>query len=93
MALTGLVLWFPELVTRLLPWWSVTAAQTIHYYEAWLATLAIVVWHLFFVLLHPEVYPMSWTWLTGKMDAEAASRHHARWYREEQSARPAKKDE
>ena len=59
------------------------STQTIHYYEAWLATLAILVWHFFFVILHPEEYPMSWTWLTGRMTREAAKENHGEWYEEE----------
>ena len=83
MAVTGLVLWFPVQATRFLPSIVVTAAQTVHYYEAWLATLAILVWHFFFVIFHPEEYPMSWTWLTGKMSRRAVQEHHTRWYEEE----------
>jgi hypothetical protein len=55
-----------------------TAAQTIHYYEAW-SYAAIIVWHFFFVIFHPEEYPMSWTWLTGKMSKRAVKEHHAGW--------------
>jgi len=83
MVLTGIVLWFPTATARLLPGILIPASQTIHYYEAWLATLAILVWHFFFVILHPEEYPMSWTWLTGKMTKESAKKHHAEWYEEE----------
>jgi formate dehydrogenase gamma subunit len=83
MVLTGLILWFPAQATLFLPSIFVPAAQTIHYYEAWLATLAILVWHFFFVIFHPEEYPMSWTWLTGKMSRRAVQEHHARWYEEE----------
>ena len=83
MAITGLILWFPIVAARLFSGVVIPAAQTIHYYEAWLATLAILVWHFFFVILHPEEYPMSWTWLTGKMSKESAREHHARWYEEE----------
>ncbi len=86
MILTGLVLWFPGDAVKFLPAWSVPASQTIHYYEAWLATLAIIVWHFFFVIFHPEEYPMSWTWLTGRMSEHAAKKHHARWYEEEIAA-------
>jgi hypothetical protein len=32
-----------------------------------------------FVALHPDVYPMSWTWLTGNMPLDAAKKHHGRW--------------
>ncbi len=62
MALTGFILWFPTSFIQFLPQWTITVAETVHYYEAWLATLAIVVWHLFFVMLHPDEYPMSMTW-------------------------------
>jgi cytochrome b subunit of formate dehydrogenase len=83
MAVTGLVLWFPTLTARYLPSLVIPASQTIHYYEAWLATLAIIVWHFFFVIFHPEEYPMSWTWLTGKMSKKFVKEHHTAWYEEE----------
>jgi formate dehydrogenase gamma subunit len=82
MIATGLVLWFPTLLAPILPWWGVAAAQTIHLYEAWLATLAIVVWHFFFTIFHPEEYPMSWTWLTGKINLDQVAHRHGRWYRQ-----------
>jgi len=41
------------------------------------------VWHFFFVIFHPEEYPMNWTWLTGKMSRKSVKKHHARWYEEE----------
>ncbi len=83
MVITGFILWFPVEAVRIVSaWWLVPAAQTIHYYEAWLATLAIIVWHFFFVLLHPDVYPMSWTWITGTMTEEEVKHHHGRWYDE-----------
>ena len=83
MIATGFVLWFPEIAVGIFPYWIVSASQTVHYYEAWLATLAIIVWHFFFVIFHPEEYPMSWTWLTGRMSEESVKKHHARWYEEE----------
>jgi formate dehydrogenase gamma subunit len=82
MALTGLILWFPTVVVRVLPGIVIPASQTIHFYEAVLAGLVILVWHFFFVVFHPEEYPMSWTWLTGKMTRKSAQTHHGRWYRE-----------
>jgi formate dehydrogenase gamma subunit len=80
MAITGVVLWFPESALRFLPYWTVGASQTVHFYEAWLATLAIIVWHGFFVMFHPDQYPMSWIWLTGRMSEEEAQHHHPEWY-------------
>ncbi len=80
MALTGFVLWFPTFFTGFMPAWIVKIAETIHYYEAWLATLAIAVFHFFFVIFHPEQYPMSFAWLTGKITEESCRIHHPRWY-------------
>jgi len=85
MAVTGLVLWFPVIATSLAPAWIVSISETIHFYEAWLAMLAIVVWHFFFVIFHPEVYPMSWIWLTGRMPEHELESVHGRWYDEEAS--------
>ena len=83
MAITGLVLWFPVLATAWAPAWVVSISETIHFYEAWLAMLAIVVWHFFFVMVHPDVYPMSWIWLTGKMPEHEIQAVHGRWYDDE----------
>jgi len=82
MVLTGFVLWFPVQAAKIFPSWIVMVSQTIHYYEAWLATLAIIVWHGFFTILHPREFPMSWTWVTGRMPLEDARHHHPRWYKD-----------
>ncbi len=93
MALTGSILWFPERLAHLLPSWAIPASQTIHYYEAWLATLAILVWHFFFVMFHPDVYPVSWTWLNGKMPRREARERHPGWYDRELAPQPVRKPE
>lgn len=95
MIATGFVLWFPAQFSPFMPSWAVTASQTIHLYEAWLATLAIVVWHFFFVIAHPEEYPMSWTWLTGKIALQHVKHRHGRWFREiiESDSQPTAADE
>ncbi len=76
MAVTGLMLWFPILSFQYLPKWAIDMARLIHYYEAVLATLAIVIWHFFFVIFHPEEYPMSVTWLNGKMTLKHLKERH-----------------
>lgn len=73
MAATGLVLWFPDVLTRWAPSWVVEASEVVHFFEAWLAFLAIVVWHLFFVIFHPDEYPLNLTFLHGKVTREAAA--------------------
>ncbi len=80
MAVTGLILWFPILSFQYLPKWAIDIAELIHYYEAVLATLAILVWHFFFVMFHPEEYPMSVTWLSGKMTKKHLKHRHPREY-------------
>ncbi len=66
MGITGLLLWFNNWSLQFLPKWWLDLATTLHFYEAVLATLAIVVWHIYSVILDPEVYPMDTAWLTGK---------------------------
>jgi len=66
MALTGFLLWFDDLLLRWLPKWVADVATAIHFYEAVLASLAILVWHLYFVIFDPVVYPMDQAWLTGR---------------------------
>ena len=65
-AVTGLVLWFENLTLTWLPGWVPEAATVLHFLEAILATLAILVWHFYSVIFDPAVYPMDPAWLTGK---------------------------
>ncbi len=58
------------------PGWWVDVALTIHWYEAVLATLAIVVWHFYGVIFDPDAYPMNWAWFDGKMSIEAYEHEH-----------------
>ena len=76
MTATGFALWFKTDVLKLLPLWVLDVATLIHYYEAWLAALAILVWHFYFVIFNPDVYPMNWTWLTGKISEDMLRHEH-----------------
>ncbi|HOX58645.1 MAG TPA: cytochrome b/b6 domain-containing protein [Candidatus Paceibacterota bacterium] len=67
MGVTGLVIWFKIDVTQVLPRWVVDVAVTIHYYEAILACLAILVWHFYHVIFDPDVYPLNWACWNGKV--------------------------
>lgn len=78
MSVTGLVLWFPALATNHLPAWAIRVSEMIHFYEAILAVGAIIIWHLFFVIFLPRTYPMSWIWITGRMEREEWLHHHGR---------------
>jgi formate dehydrogenase gamma subunit len=70
MTVSGLMLWFINFTLRYLPKWTADAATAVHFYEAVLATLAILVWHFYFVIFDPDVYPMDRAWLTGKASAD-----------------------
>jgi cytochrome b subunit of formate dehydrogenase len=76
MASTGLMVWFKVGVGNRIPGWWVDVALTIHWYEAILATLAIVVWHLYSVIFDPDAYPMNWAWYDGKMPIQQYEHEH-----------------
>jgi cytochrome b subunit of formate dehydrogenase len=76
MAGTGLMLWAKVSVGNLLPRWWLDVATAIHFYEAVLATLAIVVWHFYQVFFDPDVYPMNWAWWDGKMPLHHYQEEH-----------------
>ena len=66
MALTGFLLWFNDFTLKWLPSWVPAAATAVHFYEAILATLAILVWHFYWTVFDPAVYPMDMSWWSGK---------------------------
>jgi len=80
MAVTGFALWFETTALRFLPLWALDVATYIHFYEALLATLAIAVWHFYYVIFNPDVYPVNWTVLTGKISEEMFRHEHPREY-------------
>ena len=78
MTVTGVLLWFDNyFVDRWnLPKGILDVALVIHYYEAWLATLAILVWHGYSTVFGPMVYPMNPAWLAGRMPKEMYTHEH-----------------
>ena len=55
MSVTGLLLWFENATLRYLPAWTPDVATALHFWEAVLATLAILVWHFYWVIFDPDV--------------------------------------
>ena len=76
MTVTGFVLWYDEFFSLLLPVWGVNVARVIHYYEAILASMTILVWHLYSVMFDPDVYPMNWSKITGYIPEDQMEHHH-----------------
>src|SRR3972149_6642971 len=76
MAGTGTIMWFQDPFISLLSKLGWDVARTVHVYEAVLATLAILVWHLYFVIFNPDVYPMNLAWLKGTLSEEEMRDEH-----------------
>jgi cytochrome b subunit of formate dehydrogenase len=79
---TGLLLWFPEFFTRLLPGWMINVATTIHSDEALLAVGFIFTVHFFNTHFRPEKFPMDMVVFTGGMPLEEFKRDRPREYQE-----------
>jgi formate dehydrogenase gamma subunit len=94
MGVTGLMLWFDEWTLAFFPRWTVDLVTVIHLYEAWLATLAIIVWHLYFVIFNPDVYPVNTAMISGKIsDEELRDEYFLEWRRLHSSGEGTKNGE
>ena len=63
--LSGLMLWFPEMFTKILPGWVINVAAIIHSDEALLAVGFIFTIHFFNTHLRPESFPIDPVIFTG----------------------------
>ena len=86
MAVSGVLLWLNDWILAHLPHpASILAISTaVHFYEAILATAAILVWHFYAVIFDPDIYPLKWTFLTGR-----APEHEVRGGSAEEAKKPA----
>lgn len=62
---SGLILWFPEIFTKILPGWFINVAMIIHSDEALLAVGFIFTIHFFNTHLRPESFPLDPVIFTG----------------------------
>src|SRR3989338_6896968 len=67
---SGLMLWFPELFTRVLPGWLINVATIVHSDEALLAAGFIFTIHFFNTHFRPEKFPMDTVIFTGRMSLD-----------------------
>ena len=77
MIITGLVMWFPVAFTRFFPGDIVPVSTAIHSWEALLAALAIVIWHLY----HTIIKEKNRSIFTGTMTEHEMQHGHPREYR------------
>jgi formate dehydrogenase gamma subunit len=73
MGISGLILWFPEQVTRVLPGAIIPAAKLAHSTEAIVATIFIVLWHFY----HVHVERLNLSIFTGRISEQDLKTFHA----------------
>ena len=76
MLVSGLILWFPEIVTRVLPGGVVPAAKLAHSTEAVVAAIFIVIWHFY----HVHLQRSNLSIFTGKISEEDMQTYHTLEY-------------
>ena len=80
--ITGFMLAFPLAVTKILPGQVVATAVAFHGYEATLAVLTIVIWHLYDVIFRPGIFPADTSIFTGKILRKRMLKEHPLEYAE-----------
>lgn len=75
MGATGLILMYPFIALSIIPLGWIYIASLLHFYEALLATLVVIVWHFYNVHFHPH-WPLQKTWITGKVSKKHMEEHH-----------------
>jgi len=82
MGATGFILWFKDYFFKYISNTGMEIATAIHFYEAILASLAILVWHFYFVFLNPDVYPVNKAWVKGYLTRHQMEHEHPQWLEE-----------
>jgi formate dehydrogenase gamma subunit len=82
MMASGLVLYFPIVVSRYLPSEFIPVAKVMHSNEALLAFAIVLLWHMYSAHLSPESFPMDTSIFTGKIRKDRLRREHALEYEE-----------
>ena len=76
MFMTGVILWTPTFVTRILPGEIIPAAKALHSNEAMLIFLINAVWHIYNSIFSPEAFPLDTSIFTGYISRERMIREH-----------------
>jgi predicted CXXCH cytochrome family protein len=78
---SGLILWFPEIFTKILPGWLINVAMIIHSDEALLAVGFIFTIHFFNTHLRPESFPLDPVIFTGLVPLDEYRKDRPEEYR------------
>ena len=76
MLVTGFVLLYPILVTRVLPGQLLPAAKVAHSYEGLMAFLIVLIWHLYGAHFGPGKFPVDTSIFTGRISAHRLQKEH-----------------
>jgi cytochrome b subunit of formate dehydrogenase len=77
---SGLVMWFPQVVSRFLPGWVINLALIIHSDEALLAAGFIFTIHFFNTHFRLEKFPMDTVIFSGRVSKTELLHERRRWY-------------
>jgi formate dehydrogenase subunit gamma len=80
MVVTGYILYFPIVISRILPAELIPAAKVMHSYEALFAFLIVLIWHMAGAHLSPESFPIDTSIFTGKVRKEKLRHEHTLEY-------------
>jgi formate dehydrogenase gamma subunit len=73
---TGLVLYFPMLVTKFLPGELIPVSKVAHSNEGLMAFLVVITWHIYNAHLAPGIFPYDSSIFTGKISKERLRHEH-----------------
>lgn len=78
--LSGLILWFPEAFSRIMPGWMINIAHIVHSDEALLAAGFIFTIHFFNTHFRLEKFPMDTVIFSGRISKSELLHERKRWY-------------
>ncbi len=76
MVATGFLLWCETETMAVMPKWVLDVTRAAHSGEGLMIFVVLFVWHLYDTHLRPGVFPMDWSWLTGRIAVEDLKRRH-----------------
>lgn len=77
MGISGLIIWFPVLVTQFLPGGVVPAAKLTHSTESVVMAIFIVIWHIY----HVHIERLNLSMFTGRLSEEEMRTFHEKEYK------------